>query len=198
MQHHHPIYYEVTAEPATQPITVDEAKTNLKLTHTAEDALIQNFIEAATTALELRLRLRFCRTAMAAYFNGWGGGTLQINSYTPITSITSIQYIDDQGNTQTLNPDNYTTSLKNHRPLIRIHHQPNLINHDSSVIINYMAGYSASVNTTTQRNAVPANVKAAIQLMTAALYENREDKQLDPHKILASINLTAILQNSYF
>ena len=89
-----------TAGPAVEPVTLDEAKTHLGVTHSDHDALITTLVTAAREQAEHRAQ-------RSLIDQQW---TLTLDAFPPeirlrmgrVTSVTSITYVDADGNTQSL------------------------------------------------------------------------------------------------
>lgn len=191
----------IISPPNCLPVSLAIIKNHLKLDadDTSEDDLLNLYIGAATEYLQNNLRLQFCSATYQVSLDNWGSGTYQISSYVPLQAVESITYVDANGDEQTLDPENdYVVNTKSHRPLIRVNNMPPLGTFFAGVSINYIAGYSSSTNEAAQQAAIPTDLRNAVLLRAAALYENREDKQLDMNKILASMQLAGIHRNSFF
>ncbi len=99
----------VTA-PATEPLSLEEAKLHLRVTTDDEDGLIQSLIQTAREYVE-----QF--TGRALLTQTWD---LKLNSFgceqalrlpkAPLQSVTSITYIDTGGTTQTLATSRYVVA----------------------------------------------------------------------------------------
>lgn len=83
----------------------------------------------------------------------------------PLISVESITYIDEVGQTQTLDPSTYRVDpYSTPGRIIPLQDWPKLGTNYSGITILFTAGYST----------VPASVKNAMKLIIGSLYENRE------------------------
>jgi hypothetical protein len=93
-------------------------------------------------------------------------------SILPVSAVTSVQYLDGNGAYQTFSASNYTVDLFNGRVFVKasislpetsqLNERPNVWK------ITYTAGNATALT-------VDANVKTAMLLQIAMMYENRED-----------------------
>lgn len=169
---------EVTAGPASEPVTLQQAKDWLKVDTTADDDLITSLITAARQAAEDYTSTKlFTQTVVEkwdelpysdAVTNKFGGISL---STWPVQSITSIQYVDDNGDAQTWAASQYIadTSAQPARIMPGYDKQwPTIRFQMAAFTVTYLAGY-ATVDD------IPDTIKTAMQLMITDWYDNRTD-----------------------
>ncbi|MBK6905553.1 MAG: phage head-tail connector protein [Saprospirales bacterium] len=180
--------YRVTTQPATEPLTLTEAKLHLKVDTTADDDLITALITATRQSVE-----RYCNSALITQtvtekYDCFTSRGFRL-SVSPAIAITSVSYTDSAGDNQTLDAaiyglDNYSRParvfLKENQQWPQTRVEPN------TVTVVYTAGYGAASD-------VPGPIKTAMKLMLADLYENRQDSArtmpsasqriLDPYRI---------------
>jgi len=155
--------YRIISAPATEPITVTEAKNWLKVDYATDDALITNLIKAARERAESYCNTGFITQTVEERLEEFPDGNI-ILSLSPVISVTSVAYTDLADASATVSADDYSLVAA----------APILIPDDawpsgSEVIITYVIGRGASADD------VPAAVKAAMQLMITHWYENRAD-----------------------
>ncbi len=164
--------WTVTTVPVIEPVTLTEAKEHFRYDSDAANPTISAMIAAARRRIEwLEWRSHITQTI-----------TLKLDAfpsdpdiiYLPrprLQSITSIQYVDAAGDTQTVPAANYdidTTSepgrvnpsYGNTWPVPRIEM--------NAVTIVYVAGYGA------ERSDVPEDTRMAIKMLAKHLWDNRE------------------------
>ena len=99
--------------PATEPVSLEEAKAQLRVMHTSEDTLISRLISAATRHIErivdLSLTTRTYRLTLDAFSD-----YIELPRG-PVQSVTSVQYVDADGETQTVSTDFDSTDLVSSR-----------------------------------------------------------------------------------
>ena len=161
--------FKVTTAPSIEPVTVAEAKSQLRIDGSDEDTLIGNYITVARQTLEVLMRRAFITQTI----------TLKYSSFPteirlprpPAISVTSIQYVDDDGATQTWSASNYSVDTQTEPASIVPAYDksyPDTRNQPNAVTDVYQAGYGA--NTTD----VPESIRLAIRLLVGSYYENRE------------------------
>ncbi len=173
--------WEITSQAAAEPLTVEEAKTFLNLTSNDHDALIAILIQAAREHVEKMTGLLLLSQTVKQYWDEWPvkyDGNLKLSTWelglSPVSSVTSIQYLDTNGATQTWATTNYTADVKS-RPARIVPtdavYYPSLDDVPNAVIATYVVGYASAA-------AVPARLRVSMLQRIAFLYENREDIQI--------------------
>jgi uncharacterized phiE125 gp8 family phage protein len=190
--------------PEDEPLTLAEAKAHLRVESTDDDTLITSLISSAREAVEghtqRSLMLQTWELALPAFPTVCRADAslylfaIQIPKG-PLSSITSVKYVDESGVLQTMDEADYQPDDHSEPPQLvpaygttwpATRAQPN------AVLIRYVAGYAEAEN-------VPAQIKAWMKLRIATLYENREsvvsgvqsqelggqfvDRMLDAYKI---------------
>lgn len=171
--------YKVITPVAVEPVTLAEARLQLKLTaddSTAEDSLITGWI---TTAREIAehytgraLASQTLEMALDCFPEEDGDILLD---QPPVSSITSISYTDTAGVSQTFGASNYALSTYGDSRRVSLAYGsfwPTTQDVADAVRIRYVTGYSTT----------PRVVKDAIRLMVTWLHEHRGD-EMDPNDI---------------
>lgn len=159
-----------TVAPAATPISLAEAKANLRVDVTDEDSLITALIEAATANLD-----------------GWSGilGRCLVTQTwqqdfeeldevlrlpLPAATIASITYFDAANASQTLNAAwsrLYEDAGGSYVWTDPVQSWPSTYDRPDAVTVTFTAGFGAAA-------AVPAPIRQALQLMVGNYYLNRE------------------------
>ena len=159
---------------ATEPVSTSEAKAHLRVDTSDEDALIASYVSAAVKYIETQTGPLITQTWDYKVNREW---PLVDNYYSiylpfsPVQSVTSVSYVDIDGNTQTLSSGLYQTVLSAPNPyLTKAYNQdwPQIRDIPDAITVRFVAGY-------TNAAAVPAPIKSAILLMVGRLYEHREE-----------------------
>jgi len=164
----------VTA-PATEPLTLDEALSHLRVDAGDENDLVGTLIVAAREFCENFTHRAFITQTwdLKASCFPWGGDPIWVPK-PPLISVTSITSVDTAGATQTWSSALYTVDALA-GPKARMGAiVPNygeiypptraVVN---AVTVRFVAGYGAA-------SAVPASVKAAMKLLIGNWWMNRE------------------------
>lgn len=165
----------VTA-PTSEPVTVDELKVHLRVgdDETTEDGLIASLGEAARAYVETFTGRALMTQTWDLKLDGFPCGDVLDLPTAPIASITSITYTDTAGASQTWSSSNYLTDLPSGpfarpgriTPVYGVS-WPSTRDVMNAVAVRYVAGYTSAV-------LVPEALKAAIKLMAAQWYAQRE------------------------
>jgi hypothetical protein len=193
----------VVTPPASEPITVDEAKLHLRVTADADNEYITNLITVAREYLEKIENRAFITQTLRMQLDSFPDlpnatlkffiPTYSVESYlaraislmsgplrlfrSPLISVTSIRYRDQNGTLQTLaqNPGpgvpGYIVDTDSEPARIAPANNlpwPVTLAQQAAVQVLYTAGYGASADN------VPESTKHKLKLLLAGLYENRE------------------------
>lgn len=165
--------FKRTVEPATEPVTTAEAKTQARVTTSSDDAFIAGLIKAARDQVE-------AYTTMALITQTWRmtldhfpcfGAPIDL-PVNPIQSISSITYIDTAGELQTWPADQYTLdesdkSRSRITPAYNVSY-PSTRDVMNTITLTFIAGYGTA-------DAVPESFKLAMKMMITHWYDNRGD-----------------------
>lgn len=163
--------YYISSEPATEPITTAEAKTHLRVDFSDEDDYIDTLIASARKYCEAYCNRVFITQTWIQLEDEFNDVIeLKVN---PVISLTSLKYYDTNESQQTLTDNTANFQKRFNRDVAKIYEGttndfPNISTKWVEPIeITYVCGYGAASD-------VPEDIKHAIKLMVAHLYENRE------------------------
>ena len=149
--------------------TTQEAKDFLKVDTTADDALIDSLIKAATQSCQIFTNKYFINTIVTQYSDNW------IEFYrlykSPVIAITHVKYYDTNDTLQTLHPSNYILDNSSQPARIGISVDgtlPNLADRINAVEVKYSVGYGELSSD------VPEGIKQAVLITIGNWYENRQ------------------------
>jgi uncharacterized phiE125 gp8 family phage protein len=164
----------ITTEPASDVVTLTQAKAHLNLdaTFTDDDTLITDYITAARREVENLLGRTLITTTYTMtldYFYAW---EIRVPS-SPLISITTLSYIDLDGTSQNLveDTDFIVRKVGQVEGVITPDYGeewPNTRDEKGAVTIVYTAGYGASDSD------VPMEINVGIRQVVADLYRLRE------------------------
>jgi uncharacterized phiE125 gp8 family phage protein len=216
-----PLNYRELAAPAAEPVTLDEAKTQLVVNagFTDDDSLISGLIITARQYCEqLMNRAIYNRTMQLyldyfpfPYFDGTVGANDRHSLYGQFwhaltiklpkpgcVSVDSIKYLDLTGTQQTLSTTLYYADV-NSEPA-RIVPAPGLYWPYSqsylpgSIVVNYTAGtYGDGVET----DNCPQTIKQAMLLLISYWYAHRDAAEMTPPKAI-EMGVDALLAGERF
>lgn len=160
----------LVTKPATEPVTLDEAKLHLRLDQDAEDTLVSGLIVAAREYVEMYTRRQLVTATWALSLDAWPGVIRPPKP--PLLGVTAITYLDQAEVEQTLDAGVYRvdTTLEPGR-IVRAAGAswPALAPVPGAIRVTYDAGYGAA-------SAVPETFRQAILLTLSDLYERRESQ----------------------
>jgi uncharacterized phiE125 gp8 family phage protein len=160
----------VTA-PSASPVSLAEAKAQMRVEGTDDDTIIQRLIDAAVAFVDVQGVL-----GRAMITQTWGewlapNPSTVILSLGPVQSVSAIKYYDVDGVLQTATlsdfnvfgtPNRITVSPKSGKAW------PVTQTRDDAIKIEYVIGYGAT------SASVPQTVRHALMMLVAHWYENRE------------------------
>jgi uncharacterized phiE125 gp8 family phage protein len=165
--------YKVTTAPAAEPLTLAEAKLHLKMDGiSADDDLITSLIIAARQYAENYCNRGFITQTITQVYNRFPefDGILRL-AVSPLVSVTSVVYKDENGDDQTWAGANYVVDNYTEPGEISLANSkiyPTTLNQKNAITVVYQAGYGGSAD-------VPSAVKQAMLLLIGHFYVNRED-----------------------
>ena len=104
-------YIEVTTGPTVLPVSVADMNAHLRLNDTTENALVSDWIEAAAFMFLSATGYALTSTSLRLNLDCFPARTVFIPRH-PVTSITSVQYLDTAGSWQTVSGSDYTSDIK--------------------------------------------------------------------------------------
>lgn len=159
--------------PATAAVDLATVKQHLRVDTAAEDDLIASYVEAATRHLDgFDGILGRCLVSQTwqEQFRYFGSVRIPLR-LAPVLSISSVNYVDSDGETQTVASDVYRRQKRAGEFYVELVDgatwPSQIAARDDAVTITYVAGYGAA-------SAVPPAIVQAILLITGDFYENRE------------------------
>lgn len=157
----------VTA-PATEPVSLQEAKDHLRISGTSEDTLITSLIESARIQVENYLNRALITQTWDVFYDEWKNEMLL--PYPPVQSVTSVKYYDLDGAEQTLSASNYwSVTQSDPGSIVRKYETtwPELqYGRPSAIVVRIVVGYGAADD-------VPEPIKHGIKILLTDLYEQR-------------------------
>ncbi len=153
--------------PTDEPVSLADAKAHLRMTHDAQDALIEGLIRDARARVEgMTQRPLITQTLQMDYSRF--SDTLHLGR-APIQDVVSVSYLDLAGERQTLATTEYQLLLGATDPtLIPISAWPNHLQRHESVQVTVTAGYGDDPED------VPGDLRRAILLLIGHWHENAE------------------------
>lgn len=162
----------VITAPATEPIMLDEAKLHCRVDLDNDDALIERLIAAAREDVEIKKKRALITQTLELRLDDWP--CMRLDRVIdiprpPLQSVTSVKYLDEDGDERTLDADTYTVSTGTPGRVVlnETESWPTLGSYPDAVRVRFVAGYGDADD-------VRSQTKAWILLRVAHLYKFRE------------------------
>jgi uncharacterized phiE125 gp8 family phage protein len=189
--------------PAAEPVTLTEAKTHLRVTHTDDDTYITALIKVARQMAEQLTGRQLITATWDLYLDRFpdGSGRVleELDRYAirvplpRLQSVTHVKYYDLDNTLQTLSASAYTVDIRSEPARIAPAYGytwPATRDDLAVVNVRFIAGYGAAAD-------VPEGLKQWVLLRIGTMYANREevaavpniatlgfaDRLLDPYRI---------------
>lgn len=176
-----------TVAPTLQVISVSTFKQHARIDVDDDDTLIAEYIDEATEFVEKQQNRCWRQATWQALYDCFPSDGVFYMPVPPLSSVTSITYLDTNGDSQTLSTDYYTVDTVSQPGRVSLKYGqlwPSSYDQLGAITITFVAGYSSAAD-------VPARVKQAVRLIAANSYENREpigDGSLLPMAVAERIN----------
>lgn len=164
------IDYRLVTAPTIEPITLDQAKAQLRLRGVSdEDAFVRDLIGPAREYCETITRRQFLTATWTATLDEFprGKDPIRLVGKAPLQSVSSISYIDTAGDTQVWSSSKYIVSTPRDLPgRIRLAFNetyPSTRCEPEAVTITFIAGATAA-------NLVPSVVGQAMKVLITEWY----------------------------
>lgn len=176
--------HTVTVAPASEPVTLGEAKAQCRVDGTDSDTLLAAQIAAARSYVE-----DYCGRALVARTV-----TVKCDSFddfavfpvVPLSSVTSVSYVDSAGASQTLSADVYEVRSDGLTASVALKHGQSWpsIQSGSRITVTAVVG-----------GVVPEAVKQALLLLIGHFFSNREAVSVGATVAETPIAVSALLAN---
>ena len=163
----------VTSGPAVEPVTLDEIKLHCRIDHNDEDDYLTSLIAAARQFCETFTGQSFITQTLEYDLQKWPSGRVIHLPRPPVQTIGEVKYVDEDGvDVPLIAGDDYladTDSILARVVLPTGKTWPTETMYPvNPIVVTFTAGYGLAI-------AVPEYIKAAIKLLVAVYYENREN-----------------------
>lgn len=167
------MHVETISAPAVEPLTLAQARAQLRVTATAEDSYIEDDLIPGTRAeVETFTRLRLITQTVRVTMDGFPpGGVIRLPVW-PVQSIAKIEYKDEAGSWTEVAGADYELSLSTKPARVVPAYQkiwPVPRAWFDSVRVEAVVGFGDAGSD------VPPDILRAMQLIMGAMFENRED-----------------------
>jgi len=166
----------LTTAPASEPITPTQAKLHCRVDHADDDTWFTNAILAARMKVEDDSNKKLINQTWTQKSRRFPSGSDPIRLHVaPVGSITSITYLDEDGNSQTWSSADYFLGHSQIDPVVNLAYSasyPTTQARADAVTVTMVAGYGSTTGS------VPNKYKFAMRLLIGHWYANRESVAL--------------------
>ena len=134
----------LTTPPGAEPISLTETKAHLRIDHTTDDVLLGTLISAARDYVELRTERQIVAATYQYTLDQFPAEIKLPKS--PLISVSSVQYVDSAGTTQTVAAAVYDVDDNSEPAVIREAYGqtwPTPRMTPNCVLVNFVVGYGA-------------------------------------------------------
>jgi uncharacterized phiE125 gp8 family phage protein len=169
--------------PLVEPLSLEEAKAHLRISHDDDDQYITRLIAAARRQIELRTSLAIITQGWTALCDRWPqSGTIGL-PVAPVASVTDILLHGDENTSATLEPAHYILDAASRPARIvlradRLH--PQATRAINGIEIRFVAGFGAT------SDAVPQDIRQALLLTVASWFSDRGELNRAALPLMAS------------
>lgn len=186
---------KLVTKPTREPVTLEEAKAQLRLDHTDADVHINRLIIAARQWVENYTRQRIVRQKWRLYFKAFADEMyLQPAN---AREVDQVQYIDVDGNTQTAAASLYDVDVSGQR-ILRAYSQtwPSPRYQENAVWIDAWVGmYDETASPIDVVGDVDEPVKQAILMLVSSMYEQSENDIVGTIVAKPNVSVELLLQS---
>lgn len=164
--------WKLVTAPAVEPVTLTDAKSQIRVDMDDDDPLIATLVTAARQMCEEQTWRALVTQTWDLYLDQWPGMDYIVVPRPPLLTVTSITYRDENGNTATLSSDWYRveTAFEPGRIVLKPNYDWPSTTLDTGlpIIVRFTCGYGATAAS------VPEPLRQGMRLVLGHLYENRE------------------------
>lgn len=157
--------------PASEPVTLDEARAFVRMDDTAEDGLLSTLVTAARLHVEAVTGRALISQAWRVVLDGWPFDRVVTLPVSPAISLTAVTTYDFAGTAVSVPLDGMLLDAGDAPAqlfLLAEFDPPVLLRERQGIEIDYLAGYGATAAD------VPAVLRQALLLLVGYWFENRD------------------------
>lgn len=162
--------------PTAEAVDPKDFRMRARITQSRDNELIEELLDEAQEDAEAYLGRKLITQTWVAYYD-YFPDFFRL-PYPPVQSVTSVKYLDDDGDTQEVSTDTWELGKLQGEDVVRTEYDEqwptDVRDHEDAIWIEYVTGYG------TTGASVPNRIKAAIRLHAAHRYRHREDEPIPP------------------
>lgn len=150
----------VVSETAGLVVDISDLRCQVRVDGTEHDTVLRGHAEAAAEELEEATGRVFLNKTLDVTFDDWPNDEIEL-PVAPVSSVTSVTYVDEDGDSQTWTSSLYQTDLSREPARIMPAYGqtwPTIRRQVGAVTVRFVAGYGATTLS------IPSKVKQAVKL----------------------------------
>lgn len=159
---------ELITAPTEDAVHIPDFLDHARFSDRHEDPQIKRLLQAAQKEAEEYLWQKLITQTWDEYFDAFAN-PLKL-SYPPLSSVTSVKYVDTDGVTQTLATSVWEAGDEDGIGTVRLAYNqswPSVRGHEDTVIVRFVCGYGG-------REDVPEQIRQAIRIHALHYFRHRE------------------------
>ncbi|GAA4109180.1 head-tail connector protein [Aminobacter aganoensis] len=156
-----------TVAPAVEPVTLVDAKSHLRISHTSEDALMSGLIRAAREDVERTTGMALIDQTWRLVLDRWPADNFVMLTRHPVRQVISVTTFGSEGEASVVNPGDYQLDTLSRPARIHFERAPQRLRTMNGVEIDFRTGFGEAGTD------VPDLLKRAMLLLVAHCYEFR-------------------------
>lgn len=156
-----------TVDPAGEPVTLADAKAQLRIAHDSEDALISGLIKAARAEVEAQTGMALIDQSWRLAMDFWPYSRVVRLRRHPVKEILSVTVYGAEGEAAILDPAGYEADLVSRPARLHFMAPPAPERRLNGIEVDFVAGFGEAGTD------VPDQLRRAVLLLTAYWYEIR-------------------------
>ena len=179
----------MTSGPASEPVTVAEAKAHLRIDHSAEDVLLASLILTSRLHIEAALGLALVTQSWRLLLDRWPRKGVVKVPLGPLQGVSAIRVLAADGAPETVPADGYLVDGASAVPRIvrtaETWPEPGRAAH--GIEIDLVAGFGAAATD------VPQPIRQALLLLVAHWYEHRDPIEIGSEATMIPLGVSELL-----
>lgn len=167
----------IDTTPTSEPITLIDAKEQLRIDHNDHDIMINGLIQAAREQIEAMCGRAIVQQTRIAYFDRWPDKVFHL-LYPEIRSVTYIKYTNADGDQETYDSANYALDPGSEPGRVVLGYQKTwpsatLNNEDYPIEVKYICGYEPDGTNLTGN--VPERINLVMRMLIESMYGGMQE-----------------------
>ena len=163
---------KVITPPTSEPVTLEEVKSHLRVISDDDNTLITSLIKQAREYCESYQNRKYVTQTIEGYLDKFPSGSIEFDNCSPVKSITSVKYTDYEGVELTVDSLNYSLDDVSYINKIDLAYgkswPSDALKPTNGVKVTFVAGYEV----------VPETVKWAMLIHIQLLYDEYKPAEI--------------------